>query len=163
MSINDVLRRYDTIELPRIGAKVLAVASTGVGELFLSYQNWSVFTSLPGVPDTGLDSGFYLPGKDTGQLELHGRKRLRTWTKLAKTANAGDNYFVTSERVDFAPGENLVLPGTEIPNDIFSPEGFGIDQVICCNTEIVSLYVFRTYTIHPWPDFSHVRVWSRNR
>jgi len=39
MSINDILRRYDTIELPRIGAKVMAVASTGVGELFLSYQN----------------------------------------------------------------------------------------------------------------------------
>ena len=84
---------------------------------------------ITGVPDTGLDSGFYLPSRNTGQIELHGRKRLRTWTKLRQTAHAGDNFFVTSERVDFAPGENLVLPGTEVPSNIFSPEGFGIDQV----------------------------------
>jgi len=85
---------------------------------------------LSGVPDTGLDSGFYLPGKDTGQLELHGRVRLRTWTKLAQTAYAGQSFIVTSEEVDFSPGESLVLPGTELPADIYSPEGFGIDQVV---------------------------------
>ena len=84
------------------------------------------------VPDTGgLATGFYLPGKDTGQLELHGKVRLRTWTKLAKTAYAGQMYFITAEKVDFAPGEQLILPGTEIPSNIFSPDGFGIDQV--CN------------------------------
>ena len=87
-------------------------------------------------------SGFYLPGKDTGQLEIHGKVRLRTWTKLAKTANAGDNYFVTAEKVDFAPGELLVLPGTEIPSDIFSAEGFGIDQVtVLENVDGFTIYV----------------------
>jgi len=38
-------------------------------------------------------------------------------------------YFITSEKVDFVPGEKLILPGTEIPSNIFSPDGFGIDQV----------------------------------
>jgi len=64
-----------------------------------------------------------------GQLEIHGKKRLRTWTKLAETAYAGNNYFVTAEKVDFASGESLVLSGTEIPSNIFSADGFGIDQV----------------------------------
>jgi len=39
-------------------------------------------------------------------------------------------YFITSEKVDFVPGEQLILPGTEIPSNVFSPDGFGIDQVI---------------------------------
>ena len=95
-----------------------------------------------GVPDTGLDSGFYLPGKDTGQLELHGKVRLRTWTKLAKTAYAGQNYFITSEKVDFAPGESLILTGTDTPTNIYSADGFGIDQVtVLLNTDGYKIYV----------------------
>ena len=74
-------------------------------------------------------SGFYLPSANVGQLEIHGTKRLRTWTKLAETAYAGNNYFVTSEKVDFASGESLVLSGTELPTNIFSADGFGIDEV----------------------------------
>lgn len=65
-----------------------------------------------------------------GQLEIHGKKRLRTWTKLSETAYAGNNYFVTSEKVDFAPGESLVLSGTNIPSATNSADGFGIDQVM---------------------------------
>eukprot|EP00607_Mallomonas_marina_P005433 CAMPEP_0182439766 /NCGR_PEP_ID=MMETSP1167-20130531/86632_1 /TAXON_ID=2988 /ORGANISM="Mallomonas Sp, Strain CCMP3275" /LENGTH=3836 /DNA_ID=CAMNT_0024633535 /DNA_START=462 /DNA_END=11972 /DNA_ORIENTATION=- len=103
--------RYKTIELPHIGSKVLAVSSKDISH-------------------SHTDTGSHHPGKDTGQLEIHGQRRLRTWTKLAETAIAGDNFIITSEKVDFAPGESLVLPGTEIPEDIYSAEGFGIDEVI---------------------------------
>lgn len=58
-----------------------------------------------------------------GILEIHGEKRLRTWTKLNYTANAGDNFIITSERVDFKQGEQIVITGSEIPsNGIFQEE-----------------------------------------
>ena len=86
--------RYKTIELPMIGAKMIAVANKGV-------------VNLKGA------SGMHTPGRDVGQLEIHGQKRLRTWTKLAQTANAGDNFFITSEDVDFKYGEAVVITASE--------------------------------------------------
>jgi hypothetical protein len=90
--------RYTTIEIPNIGAKCIAVSAK------------------PGVMVMDTTTGAYLPVRNVGQLEVHGKKRLRTWTKLAQTANAGDSYIATSEKVDFAPGEVLIIPGSERDN-----------------------------------------------
>ena len=97
--------RYKTIELPHIGSKCLAVASKGM------------------VHNHGGGDGMVMPEHATGALEIHGARRLRTWTKLRETAHAGSNFIVTSEPVDFKLGERIVIPGTEIPgNGIFQDE-----------------------------------------
>jgi hypothetical protein len=102
--------RYTSIELPLIGVKCLAVASKG-------------FVVSPS------DTGLHLPGRNQGQLEVHGKKRLRTWTKLSETAYAGQNYIVTSEEVDFVAGERLVLPGSEGNSGGLDIPGFQIEDV----------------------------------
>lgn len=53
--------------------------------------------------------------------------RKRTWTKLESTAYAGHSQFTTSEEVDFAPGELLVLSGTGIT--MFSDTAFSSQHV----------------------------------
>lgn len=82
--------RYEDIELPTIGVKVLAVSDTK-------------FTSH----DHG--HGHMVAESDRGYLDVHGAPRLRTWTKVAETAEAGSTTIVTAEDVDFAAGEILVL------------------------------------------------------
>ena len=54
-----------------------------------------------------------MPGRHMGQLDVHGTKRMRTWTKLNSTAYAGTNFVVTAEPVDFQPGEAVILTGSE--------------------------------------------------
>ena len=97
--------RYKTIELPHIGSKCLAVASKGM------------------VHNHGGGDGTVMPEHATGALEIHGAKRLRTWTKLGETAHAGSDFIVTSEPVDFKLGERIIIPGTEVPEGgIFQDE-----------------------------------------
>jgi len=103
--------RYKTIELPHIGAKVLAVATKG-------------------VPMANADTGMRIPSRYVGQLEIHGKKRLRTWTNLNETAYAGSNIIVTAEPVDFAPGELLVVPGTEAHARSFDLPFWEIEEVV---------------------------------
>lgn len=103
--------RYTTVEIPMIGSKVLAVANKGV----VNYKG---------------DTGIHTPGRDIGQLEIHGKKRLRTWTKLAATAHAGDNYIITAENVDFAPGEKLVITASEPNIGTIDDPVFMIDEAV---------------------------------
>jgi hypothetical protein len=70
-------------------------------------------------------TGQHMPGRDQGQLEVHGSKRLRTWTKLDATANAGDHWLLTSERVDFKRGEVVIVTGSERPGT--TSDGSGDD------------------------------------
>ena len=103
--------RYNTIEIPNIGAKCLAVANKDMPE-----------------PDDG--PGKHIPARYVGQLEIHGKKRLRTWTFLAETAVAGSNFFVTLEKVDFAPGEMLILTGSELPRGDSDIGSFGAEELV---------------------------------
>jgi hypothetical protein len=89
--------RYTTIEIPFVGSKVLAVAAKG-------------------LPRAEFMTGEHLPGRHQGQLEIHGSKRLRTWTKLDVTAEAGQMHLVTAEPVDFKNGEIVIVTGSERPN-----------------------------------------------
>jgi hypothetical protein len=61
----------------------------------------------------GHTDGVHMPGRHMGQLDVHGAKRMRTWTKLNSTAYAGTNFVITSEPVDFQPGESVILTGSE--------------------------------------------------
>ena len=53
----------------------------------------------------------YTPLSTTGQLEVHGQKRMRTWTKLHATVPQGQSWLLTSEPVDYKEGEIVVLTG----------------------------------------------------
>ncbi|RYG70223.1 hypothetical protein EON64_00770, partial [archaeon] len=88
--------RYKTVEIPFIGSKFLAVAQRN-------------------LPFMRVHPGMHLPSRDQGQLEIHGKKRLRTWTKVSQTAYAGSNYVITAEPVDYAAGEQVVVNGNGLP------------------------------------------------
>lgn len=97
------------------GAKVLVVATKGVS-------------------NTGSSEGMHIKSNTVGQLELHGSKRMRTWTKLSTTAYAGDSVIYTAEPVDFKPGDEIFLAGTEVPLGL-TMEDFGID--VCTVVETI--------------------------
>ena len=47
-----------------------------------------------------------------GELDLHGRPTLTTWTRLAETAAAGDTTLQLLEAVDWPPGARIVIAPT---------------------------------------------------
>lgn len=47
-----------------------------------------------------------------GDLDLHGRPRLRTWTRLAETAPFNSTLLVLQEPVDWAEGDKIVIAST---------------------------------------------------
>ena len=47
-----------------------------------------------------------------GDLDLHGRPRLRTWTRLAATARVNDTAVVLQEPVDWGAGDRNVVAAT---------------------------------------------------
>lgn len=103
--------RYVDIDMPMFGSKCLVVSALEAGTHTHHYN------PLP-----------HAPGPEMGQLEIHGQKRIRTWTKLSETAKAGDNFVVTAEPVDFKPGEIVVVPGTELPGgDDSSHPNYGVE------------------------------------
>ena len=107
--------RYKTIEVPPIGAKCLAVANKG-------------------VPYSTFENGIHQTGRYVGQLEIHGQKRLRTWTKVNATAFAGNNWLITSEPVDFKAGEIIILTGNERPDCDKYVNCFGYEELIVAGT-----------------------------
>ena len=90
--------RYASIELPFIGTKFIGVSEKG-------------------LPFRRFSKGDHLPGRYMGQLEVHGAKRLRTWTKVNETCYAGTNYLITSEPVDYKAGDRVVVTGSETPGN----------------------------------------------
>ena len=103
--------RYKTIEVPPIGSKVLAVADKG-------------------IPSTSFETGAHTSGRNHGQLEIHGQKRIRTWTKVAATATAGTFTVITSEAVDFKAGESVILTGTNNPDCKKYLNCFGYEELV---------------------------------
>ena len=83
--------RRETIELPFVGNKVLAVADKG------------------GFTTFGKGRGVDVPISQKGVLDIHGIPRLRTWTKVDATVEAGSHTITTVEATDFTMGEIVVL------------------------------------------------------
>ncbi|CAE7614256.1 PKHD1L1, partial [Symbiodinium sp. KB8] len=75
--------RWKSIALPRMGAKNIVILD----------RYWS----------TGGDP------LALGRLEIHGRPRQRTWTKVASSIAAGSTLVETAEDVDFEPGETIIV------------------------------------------------------
>jgi len=87
--------RYETIELPTFGSKVLAVADRG-GLSRSAFAN---------------GAGHEVPLSQRGILDIHGESRQTVWTHLATTANAGASSIRTTEPVDWRSGEKLIITG----------------------------------------------------
>jgi hypothetical protein len=84
--------RRNSIEIPMIGAKVLAVGDRG------------------GFTTMGEGSSVEVPASQRGVLDVHGRPRIRVWTKCAVgTFAAGTTRVVTAEPTDYEPGEIVVI------------------------------------------------------
>lgn len=74
-------------------------------------QNLDIMTMLTAMTSSDMPgvAGAPSPGRLQGSIDIHGKPRQRLWTKVAQTALAGDTLIVTSEDVDFAPGELLAI------------------------------------------------------
>ncbi|CAL1172079.1 unnamed protein product [Cladocopium goreaui] len=96
-------QKYSTIRLPVIGGKVLAVSNTQ-------------FT-IRELGDNAVEEG------NIGTLDIHGRPRIKVWTRLAETANKHDTVIVLQDVVDWQPGEELMIAATDIPHKHFDGNG----------------------------------------
>ena len=85
--------RYKNMELPRIGAKVLAVTDRAGSD---SRHGAAISTAAQGF------------------LDIHGPQLRRAWTMLKKDAHSlkGTNEFELAEPVDWPVGSTVVLPST---------------------------------------------------
>eukprot|EP00928_Gymnodinium_smaydae_P019285 TRINITY_DN17388_c0_g3_i1.p1 TRINITY_DN17388_c0_g3~~TRINITY_DN17388_c0_g3_i1.p1 ORF type:complete len:4123 (+),score=973.55 TRINITY_DN17388_c0_g3_i1:156-12371(+) len=102
--------KYTAVRLPVVGAKCLAVSNTQ-------------FTIRDGG-DGAVEEG------NIGTLDIHGAPRLKVWTRLSKTADAGSNVIVLQDIVDYKPGEELMVAATEASHKHFSGNGlFGAPPV----------------------------------
>eukprot|EP00049_Salpingoeca_infusionum_P016727 m.345219 g.345219 ORF g.345219 m.345219 type:complete len:3928 (+) comp16139_c0_seq5:247-12030(+) len=81
--------RFSSIGLPHMGAKMLVVSDAFLGR----------------APD----ASSHKTSVDKGVLDIHGRPRMRTWTKVATTIPAGATELTVSEPVDFEAGELLII------------------------------------------------------
>ncbi|CAE8614080.1 unnamed protein product [Polarella glacialis] len=95
--------KYTTIRLPVIGGKVLAVSN-------------EQFTYRQGG-DGAVEEG------NIGTLDIHGKPRLKVWTRISETVHAGDTVIKMQEIVDWVAGEELVVVATETSHKHFDGNG----------------------------------------
>ena len=91
--------RFTSVEIPDIGAKVLAVSNRDG-------------MAMGGGGFAGLGQVAMTTSYAYGALELHGQPRLRVWTRLAAPASAGSYSVTVAENVDYAPGETIIVTNT---------------------------------------------------
>eukprot|EP00040_Diaphanoeca_grandis_P004673 m.29668 g.29668 ORF g.29668 m.29668 type:complete len:4542 (+) comp16144_c0_seq1:223-13848(+) len=111
--------RLKSIELPFVGAKMLAVADKG------------------GFTTAANGRGADVPLSQKGVFDCHGKPRMRTWTKVAVgTIKMGTKAIETAEPTDFAKGEIIVLtaPHQELTVDErISPTKFTVVEEIAAD------------------------------
>ncbi|KAA0165290.1 hypothetical protein FNF31_01943 [Cafeteria roenbergensis] len=83
--------RWKDVELPNIGAKVLAVSDRNMGQ------------------SRRTKDGFVIIPSEMGHLDIHGAPRIRSWCRIAADASPGSRDLYTSENVDWAVGDKLVI------------------------------------------------------
>jgi hypothetical protein len=106
--------RLTTVELPFFGAKVLAVADKG---------------GMTGGHGSVAD----VPESQKGVLDLHGRPRLKRWTRVAPPGVVqGEKCFTVSEPVDFEAGDRIIVT---VAHEIRTVESLGNGGVTVCVTE----------------------------
>ena len=102
--------RFTAIMLPHIGTKGIVIGAKGMAH-----------------NHGGSHDGEHVMSANKATLKIFGEKRLRTWTHINETAFAGQDFIITSEPVDFRPGELLVLTASEV--------GSSFEEVTCLFTE----------------------------
>jgi hypothetical protein len=72
----------------------------------------------------------------TGTLSLHGKRYFRTWTRLARRAHAGEDFLYLQDKVNWEPGQEIVLVTTALRDsrDWHENEVFIIDRVETSST-----------------------------
>lgn len=98
--------RYTSVEIPGIGAKMLAV----------TFRTMAMSAT-----------GAQLRSYSQGALDIHGRPRKRVWTKLGAPAPAGSNTLVMAEDVDWEAGDVLFVTCTR---DVTKTEVVTVAQVV---------------------------------
>ena len=115
--------RYNTVEIPNVGAKCLAVMSVSCvtvygaslaerrprhARVFFCFASQTMkAVSGYGSTEFGVQAITWPPS--TAVLDLHGKPRMKVWTRLSASAMAGETLIRTVESVDFAPGETIVV------------------------------------------------------
>lgn len=126
--------RFTSIEIPNIGSKVLCVTPRSA-----SHHGHDSH----GEMKTNMHDGEHIALGNLGRLDIHGEKRMRTWTKLNETAPAGIDYLVTVEPVDFKAGEKIVIPGTRVAaaGEGKNPDDYEVEVVtVVSNTDYHTVY-----------------------
>lgn len=98
--------RNTQIPIPQIGAKMIAVSN-------------SPMDMFP------LKSGEI---RRIGVLDIHGRVRTRVWTKVSSTIEMGSTIVKTSEPVDFAAGERIII--TSSSDSASALNDYEVEEVI---------------------------------
>jgi hypothetical protein len=119
--------RYETIHLPRSGAKM-------IGAMNFPFRH----THGVGLIDLYLNDG-----SSTALVEIHGRPRKRSWTKLGGTSLAGSDVVITAEDVDFGVGDHVVVTASErgaftqseegVIAEVYSARSFRLEQPLRYN------------------------------
>ena len=81
----------DKPALPIIGNKVIAVMSS------------------PGHGAAAFGGGAWASLRDVGELDIHGKPRTHTWTKVSHPVQAGDATIKVVDSIDFKAGDMIVL------------------------------------------------------
>jgi hypothetical protein len=121
--------RYGSIEIPEVGAKVLAVMNKGGAHA--SHADDMMVMDGNGMM-MGHSDDVMRPSFSEGILEIHGRPRKTVWTRIAVDAPAGTNILCLEDDADFQPGENLVIASTS--HDYREAEELVVAEVINSKT-----------------------------
>eukprot|EP00930_Biecheleria_cincta_P023408 TRINITY_DN1691_c0_g3_i1.p1 TRINITY_DN1691_c0_g3~~TRINITY_DN1691_c0_g3_i1.p1 ORF type:complete len:2461 (+),score=365.35 TRINITY_DN1691_c0_g3_i1:773-7384(+) len=96
--------RWDTIELPIIGSKMLVVTDLGG----LGTCNTRPFTLRLSSQGKNTHDTEPCPVQQVGRLELHGKPGV-SWTRLVETAAPGSTFLKLEEAVNWEVGANVVI------------------------------------------------------
>jgi hypothetical protein len=109
--------RWSTVELPFVGAKMLAVTNRGGLTSRCHKHTISRASSFNAEGPQGM-----CDVQSVGKLDLHGRPDI-SWTRVDSTANPGDTFIVVAEAVQWPVGSwILITPSTEPAKNAADPD-----------------------------------------
>jgi hypothetical protein len=129
--------RHDSIELPEIGVKVLAVMDRNGMDDHMNMRGDATHTHV------ALRTDFA-----KGVLELHGEPRMRTWTTLSASAFAGTDTLQLSEPVDWRVGDHIFVT---CPGDMNGIEEKVVSEVMSAQQLRVSSVFGSNHISKIWP------------
>jgi hypothetical protein len=92
--------RFKSMALPEVGMKMIAAMNRPF--LDVDMAGADVLTMQHGAEKVSVAS-----------IDIHGQRRLRSWTKLATTVNRGESVITVAEDVDWGVGDSLIVTSSE--------------------------------------------------